>query len=50
MDDFMNKDLHSDILTNEIYENVNNKLERNDKKPCLAIIVVGDKKDSSYLY
>lgn len=46
MNDFMHKNLNSDTLTNEIYESLKNKLKINDKKPCLAIIIVGDKKDS----
>ena len=42
----MNKNLNSNLLTKEIYESVRNKLQSSNKKPCLAIIIVGDKKDS----
>ena len=42
----MSKDLNSKLLTKEIYESVKNKLDICNKKPCLAIIIVGDKKDS----
>ena len=42
----MSKNLYSNLLTKEIYESVKNKLDICNKKPCLAIIIVGDKKDS----
>ena len=46
MSDISLKNLDSKLLTKEIYENVKNKLQSSDKKPTLAIIIVGEKKDS----
>ncbi len=46
MSDVVNKNLYSKSLTKNIYESVKNKLDISDKKPCLAIIIVGEKKDS----
>jgi len=46
MSDILHKNLDSSLLINNIYENVKNKLKSSDKKPTLAIIIVGEKKDS----
>lgn len=46
MSDILHGNLDSSLLINNIYENVKNKLKISDKKPTLAIIIVGEKKDS----
>lgn len=47
MTDMINKNLDSKILIDEIYDSVKEKLQSTDNKPGLAIIQVGDRKDSS---
>ena len=47
MSDILHKNLDSKLLTKSIYENVKNKLESKDKKPTLAIIIIGERKDSA---
>jgi|TARA_Y100000389_G_C17445474_1_gene511318 methylenetetrahydrofolate dehydrogenase (NADP+) / methenyltetrahydrofolate cyclohydrolase len=42
----MDKNLYSKSLTREIYERVKKKIGSSNEKPVLAIIIVGDKKDS----
>lgn len=42
----MAKNLYSDPLTQEIYNSVKTKIQNSNKKISLAIIVVGEKKDS----
>jgi methylenetetrahydrofolate dehydrogenase (NADP+) / methenyltetrahydrofolate cyclohydrolase len=43
----MAKDLMSNGLTTDIYKNIQSKLIKSDNKPGLAIIQVGDRKDSN---
>ena len=43
----MSKDLMSNGLTTDIYKNIQSKLIKSDNKPGLAIIQVGDRKDSN---
>ena len=43
----MSKDLTSKDLIIDIYKNIQSKLEESDNKPGLAIIQVGDRKDSN---
>ena len=43
----MSKVLTSKDLANDIYKNIQNKLSVLDDKPSLAIIQVGDRKDST---
>ena len=43
----MAKDLKSNGLTTDIYKNIQSKLIKSDNKPGLAIIQVGDRKDSN---
>ena len=43
----MSKVLTSKDLTTEIYKNIQSKLDTIDNKPGLAIIQVGDRKDSN---
>ena len=47
MTDIINKNLDSKVLIDEIYDSVKEKLQATDNKPGLAIIQVGDRKDSS---
>ena len=43
----MSQVLTSKDLTNEIYKNIQSKLLKSDDKPGLAIIQIGDRKDST---
>ena len=43
----MSKDLMSKDLTTEIYKNIQSKIDNLDGKPGLAIIQVGNRKDSN---